>query len=68
MAERTKPKRYRRDVSSQFYPIIATRKAQSLIGMTARMDVPVDRAVLETAVNDVLNRFPTFAVNLRKGY
>ena len=68
MAERTRPKRYRLDVSSQFYPIIATRKAQSLFGMTARMDAPVDRAVLETAVNEVLKRFPTFAVKLRKGY
>ena len=36
--------------------------------MAARMDAPVDRAVLETAVNEVLKRFPTFAVKLRKGY
>lgn len=68
MAKRTKPKRYRLDVSSQFYPIIATRKSQSLFGMTARMDAPVDRAALAAAVNEALKRFPTFAVRLRKGY
>lgn len=60
--------RYRLDVSSQFYPIIATRKSQSLFGMTARMDAPVDRAALAAAVNEALKRFPTFAVRLRKGY
>lgn len=68
MAKRTKPKRYRLDVSSQFYPIIATRRAQSLFGISARMDAPVDREVLAAAVNETLKRFPTFAVRLRRGY
>lgn len=68
MGARTKRKRYRLDVSSQFYPIIATRKSQSLFGMAAHMDAPVDREILALAVGDVLKRFPTFAVKLRKGY
>lgn len=68
MAKRTERKRYRLDVSSQFYPIIATRKSQSLFGMAAHLDAPVDRAVLQESVREVLKRFPTFAVRLRKGY
>lgn len=62
------PKRYKLDVSAQFYPIISTKRAQSLFRLTAVMDDRVDPELLRRAAEDVLSRFPTFKVRLRKGY
>ncbi len=61
-------KRYRLDVSAQFYPIISTKKAQSLFRLSAVMDKKVDGGILQRAAEDVLVRFPTFKVRLKKGY
>ena len=63
-----KLKTYRLDVSAQFYPIISTKRAQSLFRLTAVMDGQVDPETLRRAAEDVLVRFPTFKVRLRKGY
>lgn len=63
-----RPKRYRLDVSAQFYPIISTKKAQSLFRLSAVMDDVVDAETLRLAAQDVLVRFPTFKVKLKKGY
>ena len=68
MGKKQKPKTYRLDVSSQFYPIIATSKSQSLFGLTAEMDAPVCRETLSRAVQRVLLRFPAFKVRLKRGY
>ncbi len=61
-------KTYRLDVSAQFYPIISTRRAQSLFRLSAVMENTVDPELLRSAAEDVLKRFPTFKVRLRKGY
>lgn len=61
-------RRYRLDVSSQFYPIISTPRSQSLYRVTAVMDAPVRPELLQAAAEKVLERFPTFKVRLRKGY
>lgn len=66
--EDSKPKRYRLDVSAQFYPIISTKRAQSLFRLSAVMDDTVDAEVLRRAAEDVLRRFPTFKVRLKRGY
>ena len=60
-------KTYRLDVSAQFYPIISTRRAQSLFRLSAVMESAVDPEILRAAAEDVLKRFPTFKVRLRKG-
>lgn len=61
-------KRYRLDVSAKFYPIISTKKAQSIFRICAEMDEPVDPVALQRAAEVALNRFPTFRVRLKKGY
>lgn len=66
--KKQKPKRYKLDVSSQFYPIISTPRAQSLFRVTAVMKDKVDGDLLQRVAESVLNRFPTFKVRLRKGY
>ena len=61
-------KRYRLDVSAQFYPIISTKKAQSLFRLSAETDAVVDPELLREAAERVLERFPTFKVRLRRGW
>lgn len=63
-----KPRRYRLDVSAQFYPIISTPRSQSLFRFAAELDAPVDAATLQRATADALTRFPTFRVRLKMGY
>lgn len=62
------PKRYRLDVSSQFYPIMSTKKAQSLFRVVAVLDSPVNPVLLQQAVRASLERYPTFKVRLKRGY
>ena len=66
--EKRQLKRYRLDVSAQFYPIISTKRAQSLFRLSAVMEREVDAETLRRAAEDVLLRFPTFKVRLRRGY
>ena len=61
-------KTYRLDVSAQFYPIISTKKAQSVFRLSALLAREVDPVLLREAAGDVLRRFPTFKVRLRRGY
>ena len=70
--EKRQLKRYRLDVSAQFYPIISTKRAQSLFRLLFRLSAVMEREVdaetLRRAAEDVLLRFPTFKVRLRRGY
>lgn len=61
-------KRFNIDQSAKFYPIMSTKKAQSLFCVSAKMYEDVDRDTLEIALNDVLNRFQAYKVRLKKGY
>lgn len=56
------------DCSARFYPIIATRKYQSLYHICVTLDEDVPVRVLERAINDVLPLFPTFKTKLKCGY
>ena len=56
------------DCSARFYPIIASKKAQSLYHIALRLDCPVDREKLRQAVEDVLKQYPTFKTKLKRGY
>lgn len=61
-------KRYPLDNSALFYPIMATKKAQSLFRITVTLCDTVDGKTLEDALNNALDRFPTFKTRLKKGY
>lgn len=61
-------KRYNLDTSALFYPIMSTKKAQSLFRLVAVLEDTIDARLLEEAVNVAINRFPTFKVRLKKGY
>ena len=66
--EKQQLKRYPLDNSALFYPIMATKKAQSLFRITVRLKDEVDGTLLEEALNKVLFRFPTYKTRLKKGY
>ncbi|MCQ2409068.1 MAG: hypothetical protein MJ068_00830 [Clostridia bacterium] len=56
------------DFASRFYPIYATRKAQSLFCIGAEMSDEVDPVILCDAVNETVKQFPSFKVSLKKGF
>ena len=61
-------RRFAIDHSAKFYPIMSTKKAQSLFCISADMFDVVQKDVLEHALNDVLQRFPAYKVRLKKGW
>ncbi len=61
-------KTYALDNSALFYPIMATKKTQSIFRMTAVLNDVADASLLEDAINDTLKRFPTFKTKLKAGY
>lgn len=66
--KKLKPTRYALDYSARFYPVISTKKAQSLFCVGAELDQPVRPDILLKAANDVISRFPSLKVKLKKGY
>lgn len=63
-----KKMRFEIDHSAKFYPIMSTKKAQSLFRISAIMNETVDKDKLQIALNDVLPRFEAYKVRLKKGY
>ena len=66
--KKRKKLRFQLDHSAKFYPIMSTKKAQSLFRISALMEEDVDRDNLQIALNDVLPRFEAYSVRLKKGY
>ncbi len=60
--------RFEIDHSAKFYPIMSTKKAQSLFRIYAIMNETVNKDKLQIALNDVLPRFEAYKVRLKKGY
>lgn len=60
--------RFEIDHSAKFYPIMSTKKAQSLFRIYAIIYETVDKDKLQIALNDVLPRFEAYKVRLKKGY
>lgn len=58
--------RFELDHSAKFYPIMSTKKAQSLFRISAIMTEEVDKDKLQIALNDVLPRFEVYKVRLKK--
>lgn len=61
-------RRYAFDNSAKFYPIIASKKAQSLFAVGAIMKENVDPVLLKRALNEIMARFPSLAVKIKRGY
>lgn len=66
--KKKKPTRFALDYSARFYPVIASRKAQSIFCVGAELNDEIDKSLLCDAVNDVIPRFPSLKVRIRKGY
>lgn len=58
---------FRLDNAAKLYPAIASAQWTSMFRLSFVMKEPVCAEKLETAVNQVLPRFPAFRVRLRKG-
>lgn len=59
---------YRLDNSAKIYPIVTTRKTQSLFRAGAELNEKVDKEILSKAVGSALTRYPSFKVRLRRGF
>ncbi len=68
MERKVQLKRYTLDNSALFYPIMASKKAQSLFRISVVLCDKVDGALLEDALNEALVRFPAFKTKLKMGY
>ncbi len=62
------PKWYKLDYSSDIYPMSSTQTTMSIFRMSVEMASFVDGDNLNTALKDIMPRFPTFAVMLRRGF
>lgn len=62
------PKWYKLDYSSDIYPMSETQTTMSIFRMSVEMQSFVDGENLCTALKDIMPRFPTFAVMLRRGF
>ncbi len=58
---------FRLDNAGKLYPAIKNSRWTSLYRMSIAITEPVEPVALQQAVNDILPRFPSFAVRIRKG-
>ncbi len=56
------------DNAGKIYPASGTNKWNAIFRVTAIMNELVDVAILQKAVDDVMDRFPTYNVTLKKGF
>lgn len=67
-ATRLKDIWFRMDNSAVIYPMSITATTQSLFRMTAVLTETVDDELLEQALHAILPRYPSFTVQLRRGF
>lgn len=68
MGKKEQLKKYKLDNAALFYPIMATKKSQSLFRLTVVLKDEVDGEILRQAVQKAMERFPVFKTRLRMGY
>jgi NRPS condensation-like uncharacterized protein len=61
-------KKYNLDNSALFYPIMASKKSQSLFRLSVVLCDEVEPDVFRQAVEKTMDRFPVFKTRLRMGY
>lgn len=62
------PKKIDLDLSALAYPMMTTRKTQSLYRFTVTLTYPVNQDLLQQAVEKALPRFPNFVTRLSRGF
>ncbi|MBR7162446.1 MAG: hypothetical protein IKD35_00570 [Clostridia bacterium] len=68
MRNKAQLKRYNLDNSALFYPIMASKKSQSLFRLSVVLCDEVDQEVFRQAVVKTMDRFPVFKTCLKMGY
>lgn len=63
-----RPDWFKLDNAAKLYPAIHHGRRASVFRVAAVLREPVDPALLQEALEEVLPRFPTFAVRLRSGF
>lgn len=58
---------YKLDNAAKPYPMFITKNTQSLFRVSAILLEEIDGEKLQSALNDIIKRFPTFKVKLRMG-
>ncbi len=58
---------YRLDNVAKIYPVLASSRHLTMFRVAANLNVQVDPALLQEALETTLHRFPFFAVRLRRG-
>ncbi len=61
------PRWMRLDNAAKIYPAARSRSWNNLFRLSATLKEPVDRAVLQNALEQTLPRFPSMAVRIRRG-
>ncbi len=62
------PRRMELDCSARFYPIVATKRSQSLFNFAAATSLKTDGGLLAKAVKETLAFYPSIAVSMQKAY
>ena len=65
--EQRKLRWMRLDNAAKIYPAARRRNWNNMFRVSATLSRPVDPAVLQTALEATIGRFPSIAVRLRKG-
>jgi Uncharacterized protein containing a NRPS condensation (elongation) domain len=65
---RTAPSWFKLDNAAKIYPSVRTENWSSMYRVSFTLDTPIDEALLQKAVADVLPRFPNFTARLRRGF
>ncbi|MDD4839573.1 MAG: hypothetical protein PHE93_02740 [Clostridia bacterium] len=58
---------YKLDNAAKLYPMLITKNSQSLFRISVLLLEEVNEGQLKQALNDIMPRFPSFAVELRSG-
>ena len=56
------------DHSAKYYPIISRKDAQSIFCVEARLSKNINVSLMQKALDETLRFYPTFSVELKRGY
>ncbi|MCK5128566.1 MAG: hypothetical protein KAQ68_01840 [Clostridiales bacterium] len=61
------PKWYQLDTSAKIYPAMESIRNPAVFRLSMRLDKKIDPVILNTALEDIRDRFPYYNVSLKKG-
>ena len=68
MKNKVKEKRYKLDNAATIYPSVMTKTWSAMFRLSANLKENIDQDILYAAINDTLNRLPSFKSKLKKGF